>query len=174
MATIRSPRLDLVELTEDLLRLAVEGDSAALATELGVRVSPEWAGIVPARDNLKAVRQDPAVQPWLSRAVVLREARTLVGEVGFHHSPDELAVVEVGYEVLPGFRRRGLAAEAVRALTDWAFATGEASTVYATVAQENVASLALVRSLGFRFQEDYVDPADGRLLFFEAALPLRR
>jgi ribosomal-protein-alanine N-acetyltransferase len=174
MPTIRSARLDLVELTEDLLRLTTEGDTAALAAELRVQVSPEWADILPARENLKAVREEPAVQPWLSRAIVLREAGAVVGEVGFHNPPDELAVVELGYEVLPAFRRRGIATEAIRALTDWAFDTGEASTVYATIAHDNTASIRLVRSLGFRFQEDYHDPVDGHLVFYECPLPLAR
>ncbi|GAB3007779.1 GNAT family N-acetyltransferase [Amycolatopsis acidiphila] len=174
MPILRSVRLDLVELTEDLLRLAAERDVAALAAELGVRVGPEWPEIIPARENLKAVREEPAVQPWLSRGIVLRDEGTLVGEVGFHNPPDELAVVELGYEVLPAFRRRGIAAEAVRALTDWAFATGEASTVYATIAHGNTASIRLVRSLGFRFQEDYHDAVDGHLVFYECPLPLPR
>lgn len=172
MPTIRSARLDLVELTEDLLQLAADRDVDGLAAGLGVRVSREWAEILPARENLKAVRAEPAVQPWLSRGIVLREAGVLVGEAGFHHSPDELGVVELGYEVLPPFRRQGIATEAIHALTSWAFETGEASTVYATIARDNAASIGLVRSLGFRFQEDFHDPVDGHLVFYESPLPL--
>ncbi|MTD53940.1 GNAT family N-acetyltransferase [Amycolatopsis pithecellobii] len=172
MATIRSARLDLVELTGNLLRLILDRDLGALAAALGADVSPEWADLVPAQDNLRTLRAEPDAQPWLSRGILLREAGVMVGEVGFHDLPDELAVVEVGYEVLPRFRRRGIAAEAVRALTGWAFATGEASTVYATIARTNMASIGLVRSLGFAFQDDCQDPVDGQVVFYESALPL--
>jgi RimJ/RimL family protein N-acetyltransferase len=174
MPTVRSARLDLVELTENLLALTAARDTAALTAEVGFEVTREWTEIVPAQENLKALREDPAVLPWLSRGIVLREAGALVGEVGFHSPPDELAVVELGYEVLPGFRRRGIAAEAIRALTGWAYSTGEASSVYATIAADNPASIGLVRSLGFRFQEDYHDPVDGHLVFYESRLPLPR
>ncbi|WP_236788247.1 GNAT family N-acetyltransferase [Amycolatopsis sp. GM8] len=174
MSVIRSARLDLVELTGNLLRLTLERDLDALAGLLGVEVSQEWADLIPARENLKAIHDEPDAQPWLSRGIVLREAGALIGEVGFHNPPDELAVVELGYEVLPAFRRRGVATEAIRALTDWAFATGDASTVYVTIAHDNAASIGLVQSLGFTFQEDYHDPVDGQLVFYERALPLPR
>lgn len=174
MPTIRSARLDLVELPENLLRLTAEQDAAALTAELGVDVTHDWAEIVPAKENLRALRDEPAVLPWLSRGIVLRESGAMVGEIGFHNPPDELAVVEVGYEVLPGFRRRGIAAEAIRALTDWAYSTGDASSVYATISHDNTASIGLVRALGFRFQEEYHDAVDGHLVFYERALPLPR
>lgn len=174
MTTIRSARLDLVELTEDALQLTLDRDLNALADLLGAEAGQEWADLVPARENLKAIHDDAAVRPWLSRGIVLREAGILVGEVGFHDSPDELGVVELGYEVLPEFRRRGIAMEAIRALTDWAFATGRASTVYATIAHDNAASIGLVQSLGLTFQETYHDSVDGQLVFYERALPLPR
>ncbi|GAA5164517.1 MULTISPECIES: GNAT family N-acetyltransferase [Amycolatopsis] len=174
MPALRSARLDLVELSEHALRLAVGRDTAGLAAELQAAVSDDWLDILPAEENLAAVREDPAASPWLSRALVLRETRELVGEAGFHHPPDELGVVELGYEVLPAHRRRGYATEAIRALTDWAYSTGDASSVYATIAADNAASIGLVRALGFRFQELYEDPLQGPLVFFERTLPLPR
>jgi hypothetical protein len=39
--------------------------------------------------RLGQLRRDPTVQPWLLRAMVLREpARRLIGHVGFHLPPD--------------------------------------------------------------------------------------
>ncbi|TNC27708.1 GNAT family N-acetyltransferase [Amycolatopsis alkalitolerans] len=174
MPAIRSARLDLVELTGEHLRLIAEGELDALSSRLGAAVSPEWADIIPAAENLKSLRDEPSPQPWLSRGILLREAGAMVGEVGFHNPPDELAVVELGYEVLAGFRRRGIATEAIRALTDWAYSTGEASTVYATIAHHNAASIGLVQALGFSFGDDYHDPVDGHVVFYERTLPLPR
>ncbi|KAA9166099.1 GNAT family N-acetyltransferase [Amycolatopsis acidicola] len=168
---IRSPRLDLVELSAELLVWIAEENLDAIEDTLGVTVSPAWLPTVPAKTNYKLLREDPANRPWLSRGIVLRAERALIGEVGFHSAPDELAVVELSYEVLPGYRRRGIAAEAVLALTDWAYETGEAGTAYATIEAGNTASIGLVRSLGFLRGELYEEPG---IQFYESGLPLRR
>ncbi|HVW43669.1 MAG TPA: GNAT family N-acetyltransferase [Amycolatopsis sp.] len=171
---LRSPRLDLLELTTETLARIAGGDRAAVEADLGAEAPGEWLGVVPARVNHELLRADPDAGPWLSRAIVLREEQRLVGEVGFHNPPDDLAVVEIGYEVLPGYRRRGIAREAIHALTDWAYSTGAARVVYATIARANHASIALVRSLGFRFDEACIDPVEGPLVFYECKLPLPR
>ncbi|HVV09254.1 GNAT family N-acetyltransferase [Amycolatopsis sp.] len=168
---VHSPRLELVELSPQLLLWIADRDREAVAASLGVSVPADWPATVPARTNFKLLRDDPASRPWLSRGIVLREERTLIGEVGFHSPPDELAVVELSYEVLPGYRRRGFAAEAVRALTDWAYESGDAGTAYATIAADNAASIGLVRSLGFRRGEGCEEPG---ILFYESGLPLAR
>jgi len=171
---LRSPRLDLVELCPETLARIADRDRAWVEAKLGAEVPEEWLDVVPAEVNHRLLREDPTAAPWLSRGIVLRDECCLVGEIGFHNRPDSLAVVEIGYEVLPGFQRRGIAREAVYALTDWAHAANEARVVYATIARSNRASLALVRSLGFRYDETYVDPVDGPLVFFESKLPLAR
>ncbi|NKQ56697.1 GNAT family N-acetyltransferase [Amycolatopsis sp. K13G38] len=171
---LRSPRLDLVELCPETLARIADRDRAWVEAKLGVEVPEPWLDVVPAEVNHKLVREDPAVAPWLSRGIVLREECRLVGEIGFHSRPDSLAVVEIGYEVLPEYQRRGIAREAAYALTDWAHATTEATVVYATIARTNRASIALVRSLGFRYDETYIDPVEGPLVFYESKLPLAR
>lgn len=171
---LRSARLDLLELSESMLHGAAANDRKALAAELGADVPRDWPGIVSADENLALLKLDPSLRPWLSRAIVLRDEHVVVGEAGFHDAPDQLAVVELGYEILPAYRRRGIAREAVLTLTDWAYATGAAATVYATVDRENSPSLALVRSLGLHQDTNHEDLTDGRLLFFERALPLPR
>jgi len=50
----------------------------------------------------------------------------------------------------PGARGRGIAAEALRVLTDWAFATLGLRRAQVFVAPENVAALRLAERAGFR------------------------
>jgi ribosomal-protein-alanine N-acetyltransferase len=50
----------------------------------------------------------------------------------------------------PGGARTGIATEAIRLLTDWAFAKLGLGRVQAFVATENVAALGLAESAGFR------------------------
>src|SRR5438067_7167355 len=150
-SVIRSERLDLLELNTEALQLIMDKDGAGLGALLGVEVPRAWLDIVQAEENHRTIFADPRAQPWLSRGIVLRDTGCLVGEVGFHQRPDDLAVVELGYEVLPGYRRQGIAGEAIRALTDWAHSTGLAEIVYVTIERHNAASIGLARSLGFAF-----------------------
>ncbi len=53
--------------------------------------------------------KDPSVAPWIVRAVVSEPDGAVVGDAGFHGPPDEAGMVEVGYTVVPGYRRRGCA-----------------------------------------------------------------
>jgi len=46
----------------------------------------------------------------------------LVGRVGLHHHDPEVRAAEIGYQVMPGFRRRGVAKAMVEAVVDYAFA----------------------------------------------------
>ena len=61
----------------------------------------------------------------------------------------EHRVGEVGCCVVPAVRGRGIATEALRLLTDWAFATLGLGRVQVFVAPENVPALRLAESAGF-------------------------
>jgi RimJ/RimL family protein N-acetyltransferase len=70
---------------------------------------------------------------------------------------------------LPPFRRRGFAREAVVALMRWAHRTHGVDTFVASIAPDNVPSLALARSLGFEQIGSHMDEVDGLELIL--ALP---
>jgi RimJ/RimL family protein N-acetyltransferase len=113
---------------------------------------------------------DPTAQPWLGRAIVLAEpdgVRRIIGSVGFHAPPGPDGRVEIGYRVEPANRRQGVATEVVRAMFDWAHEHG-VDRYRASVAPDNVASLAVIRKFGFRQVGAQVDDIDGLELVFEA------
>jgi GNAT superfamily N-acetyltransferase len=66
-------------------------------------------------------------------------------------------------EVLPGYRRRGLAARMLRGLLAWGAANG-ATRCYIQVESDNAPALALYRGLGFtghhRYRNRHRDPVD--------------
>ena len=119
--------------------------------------------------RLADLAADPAAQPWLGRAIVATDAvgRTIIGSVGFHAPPDATGRVEVGYHVEPGYRRQGVATEAVAALFDWAFREHGVHHFRAAVAPDNVASLAVLARFGFRQVGVQLDDIDGTELVFE-------
>lgn len=164
-ALIRSERLDLVLLPERWLAAVGEG---AAPPDLGFTdphdAFADAAHVVAIRRE--QVRLDPASEPWLLRAVVLRETGEAVGHVGFHGPPDERGMVEIGYTVLAAFRRRGYAREAAQAMWAAAGAAG-ARVLRASISPGNEPSLALVRAAGFRQVGEQEDEDDGLELVWE-------
>jgi [ribosomal protein S5]-alanine N-acetyltransferase len=169
---IATARLDLLALEPAILALIERDDGAAVEHELSVRLPAGWTQTIPARLRLEQLAADPSEQPWLVRAIVLRRNGRVVGSVGFHDPPDQHGRVEIGYDVVPAERRSGYAREAVLGLTAWAYATKRARTCRVSITPDNMPSLALARSLGFRHVGERMDDVDGRELVLERPLPL--
>ena len=100
------------------------------------------AGVV---EFYEACRQEGGL---LHLVIADRESDAYLGEamvvLGEHQ------VGEVGCCLVPAARGCGIATEALRLLTDWAFATLELGRVQVFVAPENVAALELAGRAGFR------------------------
>jgi RimJ/RimL family protein N-acetyltransferase len=173
---IASPRLALVSFSPRAMRAVLDGDLEVAAEELGAvlpRGLRERLGELFER-RLPEVDRDPAVLPWVARAMILTDnlgVRRVIGSVGFHGPPNDDGQVEIGYHVEPGFRRRGFATEAVRALLEWAVAEHGITRFRASVAPSNEPSLAVVLRLGFRQTGVRWDELDGQELAFELDWP---
>jgi len=149
---------------------SVEGRRAEAAEALGAALPEEWPGQIEwlLRLRLRQIRADPAVQPWLLRAMVRRTpSRLMVGYVGFHGAPSARGSVEVGYTVLAEHRRQGYAFEAAVALLGWAGDAHGIRHIVASVSPKNGPSLALVRKLGFTQTGTQWDDVDGEEFVFE-------
>jgi len=174
---ISSERLDLVSMSPVFVEALLDGRRLEAATLIGAALPDAWPDAHDERflhRRLGQMRRDPELQPWLARALVLREAGAVVGHAGFHgppgvNGPAQPDAVEVGYTVFPPHRGKGLATEAVRALIAWARERG-VHRLYASVGPGNEPSLAIVRKLGFVQTGEQWDEEDGRELVFELAL----
>jgi GNAT superfamily N-acetyltransferase len=168
---IPTPRFELVSMSLPFMTALLARDLAAAAAEIGATVPDDLADRLDGflQYRIADLTTDPNAQPWLGRAIVRTHPdgqREIVGSVGFHAPPDPGGRVEVGYHVEPGFRRQGIALEAVRALFGWAAARG-VSQFRASIAPDNVASLAVVSRLGFRQVGVQVDDVDGEEHVFD-------
>ncbi len=81
--------------------------------------------------------------------IVDRMSGQVVGDVGFHSSPDESGSVEIGYGLVPGHRGKGLATEAVRALAAWAFRQTGVAELRAETDVHHAASHGVLVRAGF-------------------------
>lgn len=169
--SILSRRLALVSISPEAAEAIIGGDLLTAGKVLGGLVLPvdwpaELEGLL--RLRLSQMREDPGIQPWLARAMVLRTPdQTVVGHCGFHGPPRRRGEVELGYTVLEPFRRHGLATEASIALMRWATETHNVRHFVASVSPTNSASLGVIRKLGFVQTGVQWDDEDGEELLFE-------
>jgi ribosomal-protein-alanine N-acetyltransferase len=171
-ALIESARLEMPLLSLEQLDHVADGETAALAEQLGAKFSADWLEEVRWLAGFRArqLRDRPQDEPWLLRPIIRREAglpREAIGYLNFHAGPDQHGMVEIGYTLLPGFRGQGYAIEAVRAAFDWATRIHDVRRFRASVAPDNERSLNLIGKLGFVRRGEQWDERDGLELVFE-------
>ncbi len=176
---ITSDRLELILLSPQAMEALVEGRRAEVERELDASIPADWPDEHDARFlryRMRQLERAPGTEPWLVRAVILREpVRTMIGHAGFHGQPgvngkQDPGAVELGYTIFEPYRGRGYATEAAQALMDWAREEQGISRFIASVAPTNDPSLAIVRKLGFVQTGEQWDEEDGLELVFELSV----
>ncbi len=173
---LRSGTIERVSLVKDLAQ-RIELVLLTPAYMRGERVDlgfEDTHGFLAGADDLIKLRladleANPRVAPWLLRAIVDRDTRAAVGFIGFHGAPDPRGMVEVGYVVLPAFRRRGYAREALAVIEAFAAREG-VRVVRASVSPGNMASLALIERGGYVHVGEQIDEIDGLELVYEKTI----
>jgi RimJ/RimL family protein N-acetyltransferase len=166
---IHTKRLDLLPMTAEFLQASVDGKLAQAARLIGMELPTEWLQTERLmRRRLEQLRLDPALQPWLLRAISLRATGMMIGHIGFHTAPgaDYLQTiaprgVEMGYRIFPAFRQQGYATEAVAAMLAWAQREKGVQHFVLSISPENVPSLRIAKHFGFRKVGSHMDEEDG-------------
>jgi len=161
--------------TERLLleRLTIDEATAVVALD---RAGRAWAADYPTEGDLvvagiacEAGEHYDETGEFGVYQVRLADTGVAVGGIGFLHPPQD-GEVEVGYGLAESVRGRGLATEALRAMTVLAAQHGVAVMV-ATTAVDNVASQRVLQRLAFtRLPGTIEDDEDGPMLRWELAL----
>ena len=104
--------------------------------------------------------------PWYQFVIERREDKAVLGDLGVGFGIPGERQAELGWRILPHVQRRGYAREAVAALIGWLIGAHRIHRFVGVAASENAASVALLRSLGFRqegqFRESFL--CNGRWL----------
>lgn len=162
---IPTPRLLLVPFTGELAHLALH-DRPRFARLLHAEVPDVWPNVEFA-EVLGVLapfhRKEPDRARW-SRLIVWRSPRTLIGEVGAIDPPVNDGIVEIGYGVIPPWRGRGAATEAVAAFCTWIAAQPRIVEIRADTQVHNVASARVLVHAGFTTAGQRQDATDGELL----------
>lgn len=168
-SSIETPRLLLRTLPPAALAALVAGDRAEASYLAGCDMAafPDEERPI-AAVRLKDVEADPDYLPWSLRVMALKPDLRFVGHFNFHTKPNadylkELApgAVEMGYFVLAGFRRLGLAEEAALGMMDWAARSHGVTRFVVSISPENAPSVAMARKLGFARIGSHIDEEDG-------------
>jgi [ribosomal protein S5]-alanine N-acetyltransferase len=169
MEVIHSPRLELIALSPDFLSASLRDDLESASRLIDLSVPRDWLEAKWLMElRLAKIRANPALEPWLLRAVGLRETRTMIGFIGFHTLPGAEYLnsyapgsVEFGYTIFPEYRKKGYASEAAQALMDWGNRAHGVTRFVVSISPENEPSLRLARKFGFRKVGTVTDPEDG-------------
>ena len=169
MDIIHSLRLDLIALSPDFLRASINGDLETASQLINLVIPPDWLEAKWLMEmRLAKMRENPALEPWLLRAVGLRQTGTMIGFIGFHTLPgaDYLNSyardsVEFGYTIFPDYRGKGYASEAAQALMDWATREHNVTRFVVSISPTNEPSLRIAKKFGFHKVGTVTDPEDG-------------
>ncbi|HWV38591.1 MAG TPA: GNAT family N-acetyltransferase [Vulgatibacter sp.] len=152
---LHTSRLRLVPCAASVARSAEAGGADAVEQLLGVNVHPSWPS-ADLREILlgyaDAVEADPSMLGWGLWLVLDGRGRNLVGDVGFKGPPDDHGSIEIGYGIVPPYRGKGLATEAVRGLLAWAWAQPGVRRILARCYAVNEASKRVLAKVGFEQQ----------------------
>jgi ribosomal-protein-alanine N-acetyltransferase len=161
-------KLRLVEVPCAVLHALARGEDAAGYPLTPYLLGPECAGLW--RMRSRQIADAPADAPWVTRFVIIADDETPVGLAGFHGPPDDVGMVEVGYRIDPGQRRKGYARQALETLLAVARAHPEVRVVRATISPNNHVSRSLVEGYGFDEVGEQWDDEDGLEIIFEVAV----
>lgn len=122
-------------------------------------ISPAW---------LARLHEAKAADPWEHGfAVIHRESRSVIGNVGFKGPPDDDGMVEIAYGIVPAFEGRGYATEAAEAGVAFAFEDDRVRLVRAHTLPTPNASTRVLDKCGFKHMGEVIDPEDGQVWRWE-------
>lgn len=144
---ILTPRLRLEPVTAGLMAAAERGPQS-LADHIMAEAPDEWIS-TSYRVVLPRGKIGRLIEVQAQRALVVhRTEKRVIGDVRFETMDDD-SVVEVGYSILPAYRRQGFASEAMTALIDELWQDAAVDTLIAGCDMKNIASIRTLRRLGF-------------------------
>jgi [ribosomal protein S5]-alanine N-acetyltransferase len=153
---LETTRLKLVPLTHEQL-LLYKNNPKALAENLNTRYVERQ------HDPLVMADVEEAIEFWIKNTwehkdafewftnweIILKAENVGVGGIGFSGMPDGEGKTMVGYGLDVRYHGRGIAAEALTVITQWAFLDERLKTIVADTPMHNVPSQRVLQKNGF-------------------------
>lgn len=113
------------------------------------------------------VKEDPKLNRWFVRWIVLRSTGEIIGSTSFHGAPDSDGMIEIGLGIQESFRNQGFAKESLIGMWRWALEDSEVRVLRYTVSIDNAPSIHVIESFGFHYHGEQIDEEDGPESIFE-------
>lgn len=168
--SLATSRLELFVLERTFLEAFVT-NRAELSRLIAHSVPDEWPvapELVPF--VLRQIDSSPQSANWLPWGIVDLQTGTLIGDAGFKGAPDDCGSCEIGYSIIPTFRRRGYATEAVGAILNWVRQIPEIRTIRAEALESNPSSQRVLEKHGFLLAGTYDNPEEGLTRCYELSI----
>lgn len=94
---------------------------------------------------------------WVQYGIIDKSSQRLVGDCAIHIHLNESRIGEVGITIAPQAQNKGYAKEAFTAILEYLFDIKNFHRIVETVDAENVASISLLKSMGFREEGHFIE-----------------
>ncbi|WP_108245991.1 GNAT family N-acetyltransferase [Muricauda brasiliensis] len=168
MATVETEHLRLIPCNSEILKAAIEGNDS-IAQKLGVVIQENWTefGVGALQYSLDKLTENEDEKDWWTYFLIHKKDNRLIGSGGYKGKPTSDGTVELGYEIAPAYRNKGLATEMTKGLIENAFKKSSVKTIIAhTLGYENPSTKVLLKC-GFEKVEEINDPEDGPIWKWE-------
>ena len=148
--TIETMNLRLIPCDIEILRSAIQGNEI-LAKKINVTVQDNWTefGVDALKYALDRLTESEEEKNWWTYFPIHKQDDKLIGSGGYKGKPTTDGTVELGYEIAPDYRNRGLATEMTKGLIENAFRDERVKSIIAhTLGQDNP-STKVLQKCGF-------------------------
>jgi ribosomal-protein-alanine N-acetyltransferase len=167
---ISTPRLDLHHIcADDLITLFEEPEDQSIY--VGMSYSNPFRQLIddkgPLAWRVPQVKENPALNRWFVRWIVLRSTEEIIGSTSFHGAPNTEGMIEIGLGIHEAFRNVGYAKESLLGMWRWAIEDPQVEILRYTVSVRNAPSIHVIESFGFHYRGEQIDEEDGPESIFE-------
>jgi [ribosomal protein S5]-alanine N-acetyltransferase len=165
---IDTKNLRLISCDIEILKAAIERNEI-LARRINATIQDNWTefGVDALKYSLDKLKKSEKENDWWTYFAIHIEENKLIGSGGYKGKPTAEGKVELGYEIAPEYRNRGLATEMAEGLIDNALRDKSVKTIIAhTLGLENP-STKVLKKCGFQKVEEINDPDDGLIWKWE-------
>ena len=123
-------------------------NKCAFEESVGITCPMSWPvekDILP--DLALLLKADQSLIGWLLWFIIHKVDRCFIGDVGFKGKPDKDGMIEIGYSIIPEYRKMGLGFESVQTLIRFGFSVPEVKIITANTDSQNLFSIKILRKM---------------------------
>ena len=94
---------------------------------------------------------------WVQHGIELKETQTLIGDFAIRLDKHDNRLAEIGLTISHLHQKHGYAKETLLGLVNWLFENHNIHRITEIVDEENIASIKLLKSVGFREEGHFIE-----------------